>query len=62
MKKIRVGHTVSFVVNGITLYGIVEKIESNEEGMFFVIYANHKLYKNVEVRRVIHDYGDLDEE
>ncbi len=59
MERIRIGHTVAFVVNDVTLYGVVEKIEQREDDIVYVIYANHKLYKNVERRYVIHDYGEL---
>ncbi len=59
MKRIRVGHTVSFIVDELTLYGVVEKIEQREEDIVYVIYANHKLYKNVERNHIIHDYGVL---
>lgn len=60
-KKIRVGDTVSFRKDSVTLYGIIEKIEVDEEQFFYMIYANGKLYKRVTKEQLIHNYGDLDE-
>lgn len=61
MKRIKIGHTVSFVMNDITLYGIVEKIVMCEDGPLYMIYANRKLYKNVPGNLILQDYGDFED-
>lgn len=59
MKKINEGNTVEFVIEEVTLYGEVEKIEVIEDCVYYTIYANHKLYRHVEESRIIHNYGVL---
>lgn len=59
MKKINEGNTVGFVIEEVTLYGEVEKIEVIEDRVYYTIYANHKLYCHVEESRIIHNYGVL---
>lgn len=61
MKKMRKGHTVSFVIEEKTLYGEIENIEVKEDMLFYTIYASNRLYKNVEERYILHDYGVIDE-
>ncbi len=59
MEKLRVGHTVSFVYKDITLYGVIEKIEQREEEFVYAIYANGKLYKNIQRNYILKDFGVL---
>lgn len=61
-KKIRIGDTVSFRKDEISLYGVVEKVEINEdEEIYYTIYANGKLYKHVGKNLLIHNYGEINE-
>ncbi len=59
MEKLRVGHTVSFVYKDITLYGTIEKIEQREDEFVYTIYANGKLYKNIQRNYILNDFGVL---
>lgn len=59
MEKYRVGHTVSFVYKELTLYGVIEKIEQREEEYVYCIYANGKLYKNIQKNYILNDFGVL---
>ena len=61
MERIKIGHTVSFVADGVTLYGVVERIIMCEDGPLYMIYANRKLYKNVPRNLILQDYGDFED-
>ncbi len=43
----------------LTLYGVIEKIEQREEECVYCIYANGKLYKNIQENYILNDFGVL---
>lgn len=60
MKKIRIGDTVSFVKQAITLYGVVEKKEIRQDSVYYMIYANGKIYR-IEEKQILCNFGVIDE-
>lgn len=58
MKTVRVDDIVEFHMEDSHLYGIVEKkVMDDENEIFLFIRVKNRLYRNVPLQAVIHDFG-----
>lgn len=58
MRTVRVDDIVEFHMEDSHLYGIVEKKVVDEENeIFLFIRVKNRLYRNVPLQAVIHDFG-----